>query len=228
MDATPERFAYRCLPLNIANQHGWEILCPYDFTAEWNGSAHPNGVSTSFYPGSTPIAMGHFGAGILTFHVNYLFRTEEDYDLYVTGPINSPKDGISALTGIVETDWNPATFTMNWRFTRPGHTVVFEKDEPFCHIFPVKRGLLEGVIPTVRKLEDNAELSGDFVNWKLGRDRFLTEVKTPGTEAHTAGWQKDYMRGEDPQKNLRTHRTKLKLRGFSQEHTDPPSQKSVD
>ena len=32
MDATGERFAYRCLPLNIANAHGWEILCPSSFT----------------------------------------------------------------------------------------------------------------------------------------------------------------------------------------------------
>ena len=26
MDATPESFAYRCLPLDIANAHGWELL----------------------------------------------------------------------------------------------------------------------------------------------------------------------------------------------------------
>ena len=28
MDRTRLSFAYRCLPLNIANAHGWEILCP--------------------------------------------------------------------------------------------------------------------------------------------------------------------------------------------------------
>jgi hypothetical protein len=28
MDASPEAFAYRCLPLNIANAHGWGILTP--------------------------------------------------------------------------------------------------------------------------------------------------------------------------------------------------------
>ncbi len=28
MDATPDQYAYRCLPLNIANSHGWELLCP--------------------------------------------------------------------------------------------------------------------------------------------------------------------------------------------------------
>lgn len=228
MDNTPERFAYRCLPLNIANQHGWEILCPYDFTAEWNGSSAPSGVTASFYPGTPPIALGHFGAGILTFHVNHLFRTEEDYDLYVTGPINAPKDGIAPLTGVVETDWNPATFTMNWKFTRANHPVVFERDEPFCHIFPVRRGLLESVTPAVHSMSSNDEISKDFHDWRQGRDKFLKDSRVPGSEAHTQGWQKDYMRGDDPRNTLRTHRTKLKLRNFDTSSLQPPEEKSVD
>ena len=36
----------------------------------------------------------------------------------VTGPFNQPKDAIQPLTAIVETDWAPFTFTMNWKFTR--------------------------------------------------------------------------------------------------------------
>ena len=31
MDKTPQSYAYRCLPLNIANAHGWEILSPSTF-----------------------------------------------------------------------------------------------------------------------------------------------------------------------------------------------------
>src|SRR5277367_4965853 len=37
MDGTQLSFAYRCLPLNIANAHGWEILSPVGFEAIWNG-----------------------------------------------------------------------------------------------------------------------------------------------------------------------------------------------
>jgi hypothetical protein len=33
MDRTRAGFAYRCLPLNIANAHGWLILNPVPFTA---------------------------------------------------------------------------------------------------------------------------------------------------------------------------------------------------
>ena len=41
MTDSPESFAYRCLPLNIANAHGWEILSPCAFAAQWNGSMTP-------------------------------------------------------------------------------------------------------------------------------------------------------------------------------------------
>ena len=33
MDASNQGFAYRCLPLVIANAHGWEILSPASFEA---------------------------------------------------------------------------------------------------------------------------------------------------------------------------------------------------
>ena len=61
-------------------------------------------------------------------------------------PINRPKDAIAALTGLIETDWSPYSFTMNWQFART-HTAVrfIEKGEPFCHLMPVRRGEIEAV-----------------------------------------------------------------------------------
>ncbi len=40
--------------------------------------------------------------------------------MWVGGPPNHIKDGIQPLTGLVETDWLPFPFTMNWMFTRKG------------------------------------------------------------------------------------------------------------
>src|ERR1700727_1164499 len=45
MDDTPESFAYRCLPLNIANAHGWEILSPCAFDAIWTGETGTDAVT---------------------------------------------------------------------------------------------------------------------------------------------------------------------------------------
>ena len=39
MDAFASRHPYRCLPLNMANTTGWEILCPFGFSAEWTSAS---------------------------------------------------------------------------------------------------------------------------------------------------------------------------------------------
>jgi Family of unknown function (DUF6065) len=134
MDRTEQGFAYRCLPLNIANAHGWLLLNTAPFVAQWDGSSELDAIRLYSAGPGTPLASSHFGFGVLTFNVNALFRTEPGFDLMVTGPLNQPKDGLQPLTGVVETDWAPFTFTMNWKFTRKSTPIAFEADEPFCMI----------------------------------------------------------------------------------------------
>jgi hypothetical protein len=110
MDDTENRHAYRCLPLTIANSHGWEILSPAGFSAIWNGGNGLDAVTVTPDVGAEPAALSHFGHGVLTFTVPCLFQTEPGFDLLVTGPINRPKDSIAPLTGLIETDWSPYTF----------------------------------------------------------------------------------------------------------------------
>src|SRR5271156_1280951 len=142
MNKTDQRFAYRCLPLNIANAFGWEILCPETFSAIWDGGNALESVYVTVDSDAAAPALSHFGYGILTFHVLCLFRTDPGVELLAQGPINRPKDGIAPLTGVIETDWAPYTFTMNWKFTRRNVPIRFEKGEPFCHVFPVRCGEL--------------------------------------------------------------------------------------
>lgn len=77
MDAAPESFAYRCLPLAIANAHGWEALTHGGFSARWNGGPAPEDVEivldADADPAWTPVAL--FGLGTITFHLAGLFRT---------------------------------------------------------------------------------------------------------------------------------------------------------
>jgi hypothetical protein len=232
MDATDQRFAYRCLPLNIANGHGWEILSPAGFEASWDGGEGKDAVQVRADLGEAAPALGHFGHGVLTFHVPCLFETSPGFDLFVTGPINRPKDGLSALTGVVETDWAPYTFTMNWVITRPFHRVRFDRGEPFCCIFPMARGLLEGVRPEQRALSASPELAARHQAWSDSRNAFnagLAEGVPPRGEA----WQKTYFRGQQPSGEpaaVDGHRSRLRLEPFTEgrpEHPapDPPRRK---
>ena len=218
MDASRDRFAYRCLPLNIANAHGWEILCSSGFTAAWDGSDEISGVAVAPDTGTVAPAVSHFGGGVLTFHVPCLFQTEPGHDLMVLGPINRPKDAIAALSGVIETDWSPYTFTMNWIFTRQDTPVRFEKGEPICHMFPVKRGELEEIEPELGALSDNPALKAQHEAWSQGRRGFNAALKQPGSEAQAERWQKLYYRGLGPGGDTSgpdDHRTRLRLKPFT-------------
>ena len=165
--------------------------------------------------GTTAPAVSHFGHGILTFHSPRLFRTEPGAELMVQGPINRPKDGIAALSGIIETDWSPYSFTMNWMFTRAGTPVRFEKGEPYCHIFPVQCGRSKRLEPELEVLSADPELKRQHDAWTASRARFNIDLNRPGSEAQSDKWQKLYYRGLAPDSApapAETHRTRLRLK----------------
>lgn len=217
MDATPESFAYRCLPLNIANAHGWEILSPCGFEAEWNGGAGVDDVVIRLDRPDQPQApVALFGQGVLTFHIQGLFRTPPGFSLWVGAPPNSAKDAIAPLGGLVETDWSPFTFTMNWRFTRPGQAVRFEDGEPICFLFPVERTLIETVRPRIADIAEAPDLKAQFETWSTSRDQFHAAVAAHPPAAPADKWQKFYYRGVDAQEvpGAPDHRAKLRLAEF--------------
>jgi hypothetical protein len=228
MDATPESFAYRCLPLSIANSHGWEVLSPCGFEAMWNGGPLPTDVTIRVDPGmdghEAPVAL--FGQGTITFHVAGLMRTSPGWSLWVGGTPNVAKDGIAPLSGLVETDWSPYTFTMNWRFTRPDHWVRFEENEPFCFLFPVQRNVMETVEPTYVSIDEVPELKAQFETWSRSRDAFQAEVERNPPTSPSAKWQKLYYRGVGPdgQPGTPDHMSKLRPHPFV---LAPPSDDSV-
>jgi LPS sulfotransferase NodH len=196
MDATPRRYAYRCLPMVIANQWGWLIQTQHRVEAVWDGTEQMSGLIVTGPDGRpSPSASSHFGSGVLTFHVGFLFRTPPGYNLHVRGPANWPKDGISALEGVIEADWTESTFTMNWKLTRPNHKVVFEAGEPIAMISPVKRGELERFVAETRLLTQDSELHTKYTEWSASRSKFNADLRTNDSDARKQGWQKDYVRG---------------------------------
>jgi hypothetical protein len=219
MDQAPEAFPYRCLPLNIANSHGWEILTPCGFEVVWNGGMRVEDVVVRADPGTRPqdMPVALFGQGTFTLHVQGLFRTPPEWNLWVSGPPNSIKDGAVPLTGVIETDWSPYTFTMNWKFTRPNHPVRFEENEPFALIFPINRKAIEAVEPTFAAIDDDPELKTQFQEWSRSRDAFHERMRTNPPESPSDKWQKLYYRGQSPdgQCPISDHQSKLRVREFA-------------
>lgn len=211
MDNTHERFAYRCMPLTIANSCGWDILLQERVTATWNGGDKLSDLIVHGEFGETRHALSTFGSGVLTFHVGYIFRTPPGWNLLATGPFNAPKHGIAPLSGIIETDWLSFTFTMNWKMTAPG-TVTFEKDEVICRVLPVNPGEMEAIEPVVKDIKSNPKLYEEFQHWYESRNTFNKQLQEKKPEPGK-GWQRFYTKGTQSSSDevQPAHRTKLRL-----------------
>ena len=200
MDRVFGRHAYRCLPMTIANTYGWEVLSPCDFEILWTGGLNLPDLRfrTEYDPARFGrFAESNFGHGIATFHPGYLFRTPPGWQIFASGPLNESKHGAVALTGVIETDWLPYPFTMNWKLTRPG-VVTFAKDEPFCMLFPVRAGDIELFTPVIRNIDEDPEFKRQHEAWRDSRAEFRNRQKETGSLSARAAWQKFYFKGEGP------------------------------
>jgi hypothetical protein len=220
MKATPNAFAERCLPLLMANQAGWVIGCPADLAVLWDGTpSYQTGISIQC---ATPdvnvnhIVTSHFGSGIITFTIPFLFRTPPGIGLLVRGAPNHFKEYCWPLEGFVETDWAIATFTMNWKITTPRRLVTFQKGEPICFVQPHDLSLIEQMSPKRLPIHSDPELLQQFNAWRVSRSNFNSRDDR-GSE-----WQKHYFKGENAN-GVRhpTHRTKCSVKPFVDDTQKP-------
>jgi glycosyltransferase involved in cell wall biosynthesis len=130
------------LDCGIANGQGWNVLCPYAFEAAWNGGPKAEDIEIRVetqQDGVPAFVQSQLGGGVLTLHTGYQIKPDDGYRLWIRGPINEPKDGISPLESIADTSLIPVTISIHWKFTRPRQTVRFESGEAFCALLPFPR-----------------------------------------------------------------------------------------
>jgi Family of unknown function (DUF6065) len=202
MDATPSAFAYRCLPLTIANQLGWTVTNPIGFTAFWRGSPGPGGIDFRFDANPEfwrSWINDQFGCGIITWNTPFLIRTRPAGSrLLVVGPTNRFKQHCHPLTAMIETDWMTASFTMNWKLMAECESIRFEPDEPLMQLIPLANNVftdLERAQVSYQRLTDDPATYAAYSAWHEARKDF--HAKKRAGDVKPTDWQKDYFRGQD-------------------------------
>ena len=216
MDEFPDRHAYRCLPLSIANAHAWDLLCPFGVEISWNGGPAAEDIKIDALEDIAPLTPRHFCVsnftrGIVTFHTDFIFVTNASWNLYASGPANRFKDGVQPLTGIIETSWLPYPFTMNYQLTRPG-IFRFERGEPFCSVMPIPRDYLQDLTPQILDISDNPELEEQHRLFRENRDAFMQKFRAGDESTLKQAWQRLYFMGRMPDGSEAPDRHTNKLR----------------
>ena len=217
MNATPNRHAYRCLPLTIINQTGWWIKNPIGFTATWRGSMAPGSIDFRFDSRETcwkESINSQFGEGIITWNTPFLFRTKpEGSRLLICGPTNYFRKNAHPLTALIESDWMTMSFTMNYKIMASDESVRFEAGEPLFQVIPLVSNVcadLETAEVSYQRLADDPEMYRAYMDWSDGRRKF--HESKANNEVRPDQWQKDYFQGRPPsgREVPQDHKTKVK------------------
>lgn len=210
MNETDNEYAYRCLPLNVANQHGWVVYPNSDIILRCNENTDGKSEHVDIIRNKDGIAQSHFGHDTFTFTLPFLVKTPPGYSLWIGGAPNHKMKGCQPLTGIYETDWAPYTFTMNWVFTSYNQNVVFTPNDPLVFFFPIKRNDIKEFELVKKPLGEEEEILNHYKKWSEMRNQFNNnDSRTPEE------WMKHYFRGKYPDGSkcpIHDHTTKIKLR----------------
>ena len=217
-------YGKRCLPLVAANTLGWQVLSDQRYEVEWNGGHSLTDITVTCDNNSTnkPFLSSHFGPPTVTWHIGHILFTTKGNFMYCKGPTNHFKHGIQPIEGLIETDWLPFTFTMNWMFTEPGK-VVWEKGEPICQLFPYPKEYAENFDPVIRHSTSMpSELKKLYEYWVHSRDVFNS-----ADNRDTKDWEGNYFRGEVHDETTceelgRKHYTTIKMPKWKVEDSGAP------
>jgi hypothetical protein len=194
--------AYQCLPMVVANQWGWQVLCPTDVRVLWNGSAAQSGLKVEVDPQWAPGIKSQFGRGIVTFSLPWVFRTPPDWDLYAKGPSNRWKANAAPLEGVIETWWLNYNFTLNWKLIEPGE-VHFAKGESLGQLIPVPHATFQDASAIEAPINDvEPEAGAELLRWLEERRKIA---------ADSVPTHRLYLKAED----VEGHLTKVPVPPFS-------------
>ena len=207
-------YAKKCLPMTIANVAGWVIRSPVTFTASWSGGENVGTTGFVFhdpYERYSKTITDHFGQGIITFNLPWLFKTSKPgIGLRVSGLPNDPRFNVTALEGFVATDWLPFTFTMNWKISKSRIPVTFAKGDPVCFITPTTLDFVEAAKPQIKWLNSDPEVESAYQEWNALRTKFNADPTRI-----TGDWQKFYHGSAGKISPPDTHKTGVKVRPFT-------------
>lgn len=210
MDSTSHQYAYRCLPLNVANQHGWCVYPNSDIILKCEENTDGARDHVKILKNRDNLASSHFGFDTFTLSIPFLVRTPPGYSLWIGGAPNHKMKHVQPLTGIYETDWAPYSFTMNWMFTTYNQNVVFTTYDPLVFFFPIKRDSIKQFELERKQLEDDPKTAEHYRKWTTMRGNFNADTDRPPEM-----WMKHYFSGKYPDGSkcpIHDHTTKIKLR----------------
>ena len=194
-----QKYGYQCQPMVAANQMGWHILSSSEIIINWNGGQSTNDVFVKQINDEINYnyAASHFSVGIVTFSFPFVVKTPPGWGIWVGPPSNEWIVNMQGLQGIVETNWLPFSFTMNWKILEENKTIVIPKYFPIAKMIPFPLNLNEKININYKNITEYPDFNKKFKDYSESRGNFNKSLKEIPNNPDFTNVQGFYKKGTD-------------------------------
>lgn len=136
MDATPEKHAYRCFPVTMANQIGWSISCKQDIRFIWDGINDTTMAHIEILEGPQGSNAGR-GQSTVSFNIGYIFRSEQNISLLTMTAPNYFHEGFEVMSSMISTSFFNNDFPLAIKATIPNKEIIIKSGTPIAALLPI-------------------------------------------------------------------------------------------
>lgn len=201
MDATPEKHAYHCYPVTMANTIGWYLSCPEDIAFIWNGVIDTTDQTVKVTKGADWCYTGR-GQASVSFKTGLLFRSNQNTSLLAMTPPNYFYKGFEVINSLISTSFYRNELPLAIQARIPNEEIIIPAGSPIATILPIS---LTSLKDQFIELND-FEMTNEYINSQKAYGDASYEYTKNG---NWTDWYRDAVNekgekiGEHEVKNLR-------------------------
>lgn len=163
MDKTPNKHAYQCMPVSLANTIGWQISFPEEISFIWDGISDNTDEHVKIISGQKFCSSAR-GNGTISFNSYITLKTDEDVTTLIMPVPNLFNENAQCFTALISTSFYESMIPIAWKILKPNVKIVIPPKYPVATILPISLKSLENFemiikekIQTVNEMEEIKE-----------------------------------------------------------------------
>lgn len=136
MDETPNKHAYQCMPVSLANTLGWGISFPTDISFIWDGICDTTDSHVKILSGEEYCSTGR-GNATISFNTYLTLKTDESITTLIMPVPNEFNENAQCFTNLISTSFYKPMLPIAWRIIKPNVEITIPAGTPVATIIPI-------------------------------------------------------------------------------------------
>lgn len=136
MEDTPDKHAYHCFPVTMANTIGWTLSSPVDISFTWNGIIDTTPDTVNILSGKEYAYTGR-GQGTISFMTGLIFKSEKNISLLTINCPNYFYEDFEVMSSVISTSFYPNELPLAIKSKIANKEIIIKAGEPIATIIPI-------------------------------------------------------------------------------------------